>query len=277
MSTKPANALALPGPFMESVVFLGARIDLVTSDSLLDLVYEYITARRRVVIAHHNLHSLCLQSDPRCETSFRRFYDDVEHTVADGMSVVLLGKLHGKKISRRNRVPLNDWLPVLLPVAVRNRWRIFYLGSTPDAAVKGAEVLRTRFPGLQLKAHHGHFDARYDSDSTREVLAEISRYRPHILFVGMGMPRQELWLGENCHRIEANVIFTSGATMDYIAGEKRMAPRWMGTLGLEWAFRLATEPKRLAHRYLVEPWGLVSTIVTSQLVSRWSISPIEPD
>jgi N-acetylglucosaminyldiphosphoundecaprenol N-acetyl-beta-D-mannosaminyltransferase len=81
----------------------------------------------------------------------------------------------------------------------------------------------------------------------------------------MGVPRQEQWIQENRDAIDANVILPSGATLDFIAGAKRMAPRWMGAIGLEWAFRLATEPRRLASRYLVEPWGLLSAVATNSL------------
>jgi N-acetylglucosaminyldiphosphoundecaprenol N-acetyl-beta-D-mannosaminyltransferase len=277
MCAELASALTLPPPPVESVTFLGAKIALLTSTSLLQLVQDCLDAHCKVVIAHHNLHSLSLQNGSRCDATFRRFYDNVHYTVADGMSVVLLGRLHGKQIGRQHRVPMNDWLPVFLPAAVQNRWRIYYLGSTPLAAAKGANVLRANFPGLHLKVHHGHFDAAYNSDANMEVLSDISRYRPHILFVGMGMPRQELWVEENLHRIRAGVVFTSGATLDYIAGEKRMAPRWMGAVGLEWAFRLATEPKRLAHRYLVEPWVLVSAVFMNHFNARWSISSADPD
>ena len=94
----------------------------------------------------------------------------------------------------------------------------------------------------------------------------------------MGVPRQERWIHENRNDIEANVILPSGATLDYIAGAKRMAPRWMGALGLEWAFRLATEPRRLAHRYLVEPWGLLNAVVKNSLQTpREQMSPVQQE
>jgi len=153
----------------------------------------------------------------------------------------------------------------MLPVAARKAWRVFYLGSAREVSIKAADILRARFPGLYFRTHHGYFNAQFDSEPNKQVLAIIRDYRPHILFVGMGMPRQEQWIQENRSEIEANVILTSGATLDYIAGAKRMAPRWMGAIGLEWAFRLATEPRRLAHRYLVEPWGLVRAVVRNDL------------
>lgn len=92
------------------------------------------------------------------------------------------------------------------------------------------------------------------------------------------MPRQEKWIQQNRNDIDANVILPSGATLDYVAGTKRMAPRWMGVLGLEWAFRLATEPRRLAYRYLVEPWGFLSAAIRNNLeTSREVTSPIRSE
>ena len=266
MSANCVPRINIPGPPVKTISFLGVKIDLITPEGLVELVSNSISAQSKVVIALHNLHSLCLHSGSLKDAeSLRSFYDNAHYTLADGMSMVLLGRLLGHRIGVRHRVAYNDWLPFMLPVAVDRSWRIFYLGSTAEVAAKGAEVLRAGYPGLQLEFHHGHFDAQYESDSNAKVVTEISDYRPHILFVGMGAPRQERWIQENFNDLDVNAILPSGATLDYIAGAKRMAPRWMGKLGLEWAFRLATEPRRLAFRYLVEPWGLVGVCLRNSL------------
>jgi N-acetylglucosaminyldiphosphoundecaprenol N-acetyl-beta-D-mannosaminyltransferase len=276
MTSNIVSFAGLRASSSETISFLGIKISLITPDALVDLAANCIVSRRKVVIAHHNLHSLCLHSASSPEaSSLRRFYEEAHYTLADGMSMVLLGKMYGQQIESRHRVAYNDWLPYMLPVAVQKRWRIFYLGSAPDAVGRGAEVLRNRFPGLKLKVHHGHFDAQHGSEDTARVLDRISDYQPDLLFVGMGMPRQERWILENLRDIDATIILTSGATLDYIAGTKRMAPRWMGKLGLEWAFRLATEPRRLAYRYLVEPWGLLGAVVRNSLTgTKEAVSPI---
>jgi N-acetylglucosaminyldiphosphoundecaprenol N-acetyl-beta-D-mannosaminyltransferase len=92
-------------------------------------------------------------------------------------------------------------------------------------------------------------------------LAEIERFRPDILMVGMGMPRQEHWIVENLEHIHAHAILTSGACMDYLAGVVPIAPRWMGRFGVEWMFRLWSEPSRLWQRYLLEPWFLLMLLL----------------
>lgn len=266
MSAECDVTVRVSGPVVSPITILGVKIDLLTAHTLIDLVCSCITTDHKIVIANHNLHSLCLYHNSTRDTMrLRAFYHDADYTLADGMSMVLLGKLQGKMITSRHRIAYNDWLPIMLPIAARNRWRLFYLGSTDTVANKGVEILRARFPDLLIESHHGHFDAQHGSLVNSEVIAEINRHSPHILFVGMGMPRQEQWIYENRRDLTANVILSSGATLDYIAGAKRMAPRWLGIVGLEWAFRLITEPRRLAHRYLVEPWGLVGVLLANAL------------
>ena len=112
---------------------------------------------------------------------------------------------------------------------------------------------RQASPGLQLQTHHGYFT---DQENTR-VLGEIAQYDPQVLLVGMGMPRQENWVLGNLSGIRSPAILTIGACFDYIVGEIPTPPRWMGRAGLEWLYRLASEPTRLWRRYLVEPWSLI--------------------
>ena len=86
------------------------------------------------------------------------------------------------------------------------------------------------------------------------MLAQIRDYAPDVLMVGMGMPRQEIWIEENLKDIFATAIFCCGGLMDLVAGEIPTPPRWLGPLGLEWLFRLFSQPVRTWRRYLLEPW-----------------------
>ena len=146
---------------------------------------------------------------------------------------------------------------MLASIAAQQGWRIWYVGSRPGVAASGASLLRKEYPGLNIRTHHGYLDAV----ETKEVIAEINSYRPHILMVGMGMPRQEYWILDNRDQIDANVIFPVGALMDYRAGEIPTAPRWLASLYLEWAYRLFSEPRRLWSRYLIEPWYVAAQVM----------------
>jgi N-acetylglucosaminyldiphosphoundecaprenol N-acetyl-beta-D-mannosaminyltransferase len=245
-----------------TVSFLGISVEPKTMSGLTALVTDHIERQEKCVIANHNLHSLYLfHQEPR----FRAFYRDVEWTHIDGMPIVALARLHGHRVSREQRVTYVDWMGPLMESSARNQWRVFYLGSAPGVAETGAVLLRQRYPGLQIQTKHGYFDSDPRSQDNANVLKAIADYDPHLLMVGMGMPRQEYWIHENFPRLRANVILPSGAAMDYVAGAVYTPPRWSGRAGLEWAFRLAAEPKRLWRRYLLEPWSVLG-VVARELV-----------
>ena len=173
------------------------------------------------------------------------------------MAIVALARLYGHHVNRDQRVTYADWTGPLIEAAVKNEWRVFYLGSTPRIAPKAAAQLRQQYAGLRIRSLHGYFDSTSKSRENENVLRAIEAYKPHVLIVGMGMPKQELWIQENFSRISANVILPSGAAMDYVAGAISTPPRWAGGVCLEWLFRLISEPKRLWVRYLVEPWCIL--------------------
>lgn len=156
----------------------------------------------------------------------------------------------------------------LMEEAANKSWRIFYLGSKPGVAEQGAVILRRKFPGLKIACSHGYFDTSEESEENLTVIKAINDYKPHVLMVGMGMPRQEHWISQNLERIQPNAILTSGACLDYVAGAIPTPPRWMGRMGLEWLYRLLTEPTRLWRRYLLEPWFL-GTLFLREI---WSLS-----
>ena len=120
----------------------------------------------------------------------------------------------------------------------------------------GSYVCSTR--DLQIEVSNRYFDARRGSAENEALVQRINAYRPDLLMVGMGMPRQEFWTQENFARLDAHVILSSnGAAFDYLAGAVPTPPRWSGRIGLEWMFRLVNEPRRLFTRYLIEPWYIL--------------------
>ena len=185
------------------------------------------------------------------------------------MPLVFIGKLLGFPLQREQRVTYADWVWPLIAEAAEKGWRVFYLGSKPGVAEQGAIILRQKFPRLQIATSHGYIDIGKGSQENLFTLAAIKAYQPHVLMVGMGMPRQEYWILDNLDQIHANSILPSGACIDYVAGAVPTPPRWMGKLGLEWFYRLLSEPKRLWRRYLLEPW-FISNLVVRDLWTKGS-------
>lgn len=240
---------------VSSYQLLGLRVDAMTLSDLQAVAAEAIEGSRRCLIANHNLHSTYLYHH---DARMREFYAKAQYVQIDGMPLILLGKLRGYPLGAEHRLGAVDWVPRLTAEAARRGWRVFHLGSEPGVAERGAEILTNKFPGLQMATAHGYFDADPDSDENREVLELINDYRPNVLVVGMGMPRQEHWILDNLDRIEADVILHVGAYMDFVAGVASTPPRWMGPLFLEWLYRLYNEPRRLWRRYLLEPWFVLA-------------------
>lgn len=238
-------------PPYATVRLMHLRVNPISSSEVVCLAAEAIENRQQWIVANHNLHSIYLWfHEPR----MRQFYEVADYTHIDGMPLILLANLLGVPLRRENRATYLDFFPILASRAAKENWRLFYLGSKPGVAVRAATKLRQRYPGLQILTHHGYFNRDRLSEENQTVIAEINAYAPHVLMVGMGMPLQETWILENRGDTCANVIFSAGALMDYVAGEKPTPPRWLATLYLEWMYRLCSEPRRLWRRYLVEPW-----------------------
>ena len=215
------------------------------------LISKAVKCKAKWIIANHNLNSLNIYHH---NSEMRAFYNKADYIHIDGMALVLLGKFLGIPCQRTHRVTYADWVWTLMAQAAQQDWRILYLGSKPGVAAKGAKVLKNKYSNLHIETIHGYFNPSPDSPENQAVLEKINAYQPHVLMVGMGMPRQEQWILENIQYINTNAILPSGACIDYVAGAVKTPPRWMGKVGLEWLYRLITEPRRLWKRYLIEPW-----------------------
>ena len=260
----------------QRVSLLGASVDLVTPDEVMAFTARRVAEGRRALVANHNLHSLYLV---RREPGMQAAYAQADLIELDSTPLVLWGRLTRKPVSRRHRCTYLDWRDRFWTLAERHGWRVFHLGGKPGVGDEARTRLRARYPGVILAGRHGFFDAAPGSADNTEILAEIAAFRPDILFVGMGMPRQELWIAHHYDQLASAVVFPLGAAFDYEAGAQAAAPRWIGRLGLEWAFRLAISPGRLAARYLVEPWSLVPA-AAADLVRAYAPSQnkqTEPD
>jgi N-acetylglucosaminyldiphosphoundecaprenol N-acetyl-beta-D-mannosaminyltransferase len=230
----------------------GIPIDLLTMTDLLSLLDKARATRDKCLIFHHNLHSLYLY---HTVADFTACYSRASHVYIDGIPLVWLGKIAGLPARNEHRITFLDGLRTVLRQAEQSSWRVFYLGSHHEVVTRGLDVIKQEYPQLDISGHHGYFDK--DGLQSDEVISRINDFSPDVLFVGFGMPTQERWIAENGSKINASAILTCGASLDYIAGSAYRPPAWVGPLGLYGIFRLASDPKRLWKRYLIEPAILV--------------------
>jgi N-acetylglucosaminyldiphosphoundecaprenol N-acetyl-beta-D-mannosaminyltransferase len=235
------------------VRLLGGEVDAVTPKAVIAFTEACVRSRVGAVIANHNLHSLYwLRRDPEMAA----FYAAADLIEADSRPLITWGRLLGRPIDGACRATYLDWRELFWRVADAGGWRVFHLGCAPGVGERAAEALNARWPGAVIAQRHGFFDMD-DAGEAGAVVDEIAAFRPDIVLVGMGMPRQERWVGRFRHRLPPCVIFTVGAAFDYEAGVAPTPPRWSGRLGIEWLFRFAAEPRRLFGRYFIEPWSLI--------------------
>jgi N-acetylglucosaminyldiphosphoundecaprenol N-acetyl-beta-D-mannosaminyltransferase len=242
---------------IRSYNIMGVEIHPLSIDALHRVIKACIDTRSRVIISSQNLHSVYLyQHDAKL-----RELQKLALKRVDGMPLILWGKLLGLPLNRAERVTWVDWIDPLLAFAQAHHWRVFYLGSTKAVAAKAGQVLRERYPDLQIEMRDGYFDPQRGSAESAAIVSAINAYAPDVLIVGMGMPRQEYWILDHHDLIQSPAILTSGAAMEYVAGAVSQPPRWMGRMSLEWLYRLLENPSRFWMRYLVEPWSLLGLMM----------------
>ena len=141
-------------------------------------------------------------------------------------------------------------MPLLIEVAARKKYRLFFLGATPDSASQAVAKLQAQFPELIIAGHYSPpFNKLLEMDHD-EIKRRISEAKPDLLLVSFGCPKQEKWIAMHYRALGVPVAAGVGATIDFLAGHVKRAPVWMQRSGTEWIFRVAQEPRRLFRRYL---------------------------
>jgi N-acetylglucosaminyldiphosphoundecaprenol N-acetyl-beta-D-mannosaminyltransferase len=273
-----AAILPAPGPVLQPVEKLSPRGGLptysllgvkITPGTIAELnreVSRLLARDRPGIILSANAHSLNFCSHL---TWLAAFYNQADIVYVDGAGIVLGARLLGYRFPPRTT--MDDWGWSAARHLARQGHSLYLLGNPPGVAAQAAARLREHAPGLRvLGSHHGFFQK--SGPENEAVVAEINRLEPDILMVGLGMPLEQQWIMENHGRLRARVFWEVGSAFQLWADVIPHCPRWVGSLGLNWLFRLLLEPRRLAKRYL---WGNTAFLVEI-LKARWQQKPGEP-
>jgi len=239
-----ADAPVLAAPRPSSAIF-EIPIDLAQPAELLRTISTWAseqTTRRVMYVNAHVVNQS--QATPELGDALRR----ADLIYCDGYGVRLAARV--LKMCVPHRMTGADWIWDLATLCELAGHRMYLLGSEPPFAREAAARLHRSYPRLDVVgAHHGFFDL--DSPHNERVIEDINAHAPRIVLVGMGTPKQELWVDRYADRLDGAVVWTVGALFDYVSGHTPRAPRWLADNGLEWIFRLAIEPTRMWRRYLI--------------------------
>jgi N-acetylglucosaminyldiphosphoundecaprenol N-acetyl-beta-D-mannosaminyltransferase len=182
------------------------------------------------------------------DPEFRRIVNSAERVTPDGMPLVWALRRLG--IAGAERVYGPSLTPILCGRAEQRGLPVGFYGGSPDVIAELRRRVRSRFPRLEIPFAVSPPYRELDEREDEEIVETIAAAGVRVLFVGLGCPRQERWMAAHRSRLSC-VMVGVGAAFDFLAGAKPQAPAWLQAAGLEWLFRLACEPRRLARRYLV--------------------------
>jgi N-acetylglucosaminyldiphosphoundecaprenol N-acetyl-beta-D-mannosaminyltransferase len=223
---------------------LGTRVDAVTYASAADRIIGWARNEESRMVCVATVHTVMEgHDDPR----FRAVVNGADLVTADGMPLVW--GLRRLGLPEATRVYGPDLTPIVLARAEEAGVPVGFFGGTPPVLSRLADRVRARYPNLEIAYAASPPFGSLSELARAGVARDIAGSGARVLFVGLGCPKQERWMHAMRGAVPS-VMLGVGAAFDFLAGEKPQAPRWMMAVGLEWLFRLASEPRRLWRRYL---------------------------
>jgi N-acetylglucosaminyldiphosphoundecaprenol N-acetyl-beta-D-mannosaminyltransferase len=220
-------------------------IDLAQPAELLRTISSWASEQRTRRVMYVNAHVV---NQSRVTPGLGEALRRADLVYCDGYGVRLAARVLNMPVP--HRMTGADWIWGLASLCELSEQPIYLLGSEPPVAREAAARLKRWYPRLDVVgSHHGFFEL--DSPHNERVIEHINDHGPSIVLVGMGTPKQELWVDRYADRLQGAVVWTVGALFDYVSGHMPRAPRWLADNGLEWIFRLAIEPTRMWRRYLI--------------------------
>jgi len=228
----------------DRVDILGVGVSPINVDDAIATIERWISEGSRNYVCITGVHGVM---ESRRNQRLRRIHNEAGMVTPDGVPLVWLSRLLGKH--RTERVYGPDLMRKMTAVSSQRGFRQFYYGGAEGVADKLKQVLVNAHPALEVAGAVCPPFRELTPEEDQAVVDAINAAQPDIVWVGLSTPKQEFWMARHLGRIEAPVMVGVGAAFDFLAGTKRQAPHWMQRNGLEWLFRLCSEPRCLWRRY----------------------------
>jgi N-acetylglucosaminyldiphosphoundecaprenol N-acetyl-beta-D-mannosaminyltransferase len=230
---------------MNRVNVLGVGISVLNLPAALAEIADAVRNRRKGYICVTGVHGVM---EAQSDESFRAVLNKAFLCTPDGMPMVWAGKIAGFPEMKRVYGP--DLLLEVCAWSRENPCRHFFFGGAPGVAEQLAGKLKARFPHLEIAGTFMPPFRRLNAAEETELREKVQTARPDIFWVGLSTPKQERFMAEYLPNLDTTLMIGVGAAFDFLSGRAKQAPRWMQRSGLEWFYRLCSEPRRLAGRYL---------------------------
>lgn len=234
----------ITGVSFEKVKILNVNIAAVNMEWLLDFVAQHIHALAGQYICFSNVHTTVTSYE---DPAYCAIQNGAIIAAPDGGPLSTVGRKRGFKNMRRVAGP--SFLEEILTVSAEKGYRHYFYGSTQETLDSMRETLQEKHPGVQVVGMYSPPFRALTPEEDAQVVRDINETNPHFVWVGLGAPKQEVWMAK--HKGEINALMLGvGAGFDFLAGNLHRAPSWMQNSDLEWLYRLFQDPRRLFSRYL---------------------------
>ena len=233
---------------MARMKLMNTEVDNLTMEEALQEIDSLIQLNRNAYVVTPNVdHIVKLERGGELAD----VYENADLILTDGKPLIWISKWYGTPI--KEKISGSDLFPRLCALAAKKGFKMFFLGAAEGVAAKAALNLEKRFPGLQVVGTYSPpFGFEKDEEEIDKIKNLIIEANPHILIVGLGCPKQELFILHHKDELGVPISLGLGASLDFEAGNIKRAPKWMADHGLEWLFRITQDPKRMAKRYLLD-------------------------
>lgn len=240
------------------VRILGIDIDNINIEEAGNITKKLIENSNKsckIVVAPNTEFIMMAQKD-------KEFFDilrTAELATPDSVGVMIGGKK--QKTPFKQRIPGQAYFRKILEVGEKENWSFYLLGGKDEVPKLAVDNVKKNYPNINIVGYH---EGYFDKESEEDVIAEINRLEPNVLFVAMGAPLQEKWIAKHQHELKVDIAAGQGGTFDYEAGKIQRAPKVFQKLGIEWLWRLALQPSRF-FRMLVLPIYLIKITFTKDI------------
>lgn len=241
---------------MEKQALLNTYINNVTMPETVAAIEQMIAANKKSYVVAINVDVVMKIEE---DLYLKEVVDNADMVLVDGKPLVWISKLHGKPL--KAKISGSDLVPLLCEVSAEKGYRIFIIGGKDGIAEQAKQKLKKKHPNIKIVGTYAPpFGFEKNETELNKINQMISDAHPDLLIACFGCPKQEKWIYENIEKYDAKVSVCAGATVDFLAGNVKRAPRWMSEHGLEWFYRFLQEPKRLFKRYFINDVKIIKLI-----------------
>ena len=236
------------GEKMEKIRFLNTWVNNFSMEECLDAIEQkIISAEKSYLVAVNSDVILKIEQDEQ----LKEVTDHADFVIVDGKPLIWIAKKQGIPIEEK--VSGSDLVPLLCARAAEKGYSVFILGGKEGVADQAKQKLESMLPDIKIVGTYApSLGFEKDNVEVKKINNLITSAAPDILLVCLGCPKQEKFIYENIYNYNAKISICAGATVDFLAGNIKRAPKWMSNHGLEWLFRFFQEPRRLFKRYFIE-------------------------